>query len=157
MLRPGTNGVAWVTERVTLWNDVAVSRQVISRETVRNATPGVVLVGTPKTLAQLRSALPKQAVAAAMTMIATAYTADSASAYPSGYTATGILAREGVVAVDPHVIPLGTRLFVPGYGIAVAADTGGAIVGKRIDLCMDRYGDAVQFGRRTVQVYVLKQ
>ena len=91
------------------------------------------------------------------TMIATAYTADSASAYPSGYTATGILAREGVVAVDPHVIPLGTRLFVPGYGIAVAADTGGAIVGKRIDLCMDRYGDAVQFGRRTVQVYVLKQ
>jgi 3D (Asp-Asp-Asp) domain-containing protein len=156
-LRAGTSGVAWVTERITYWNDVPVGRQAISHELVRSAKPAIVLVGTPRTLAQLRAALPKQALAAALTMEATAYTADTATAYPTGYTATGILAREGVVAVDPHVIPLGTTLFVPGYGIAIAADTGGAIVGNRIDLCMDRYGDAVNFGRRTVQVYILKR
>jgi len=157
MLRAGSNGIAWVTERITYWNDIAVNRQTISHEVVRDAKPGVVLVGTPRTLAQLRAALPKAALTAAMTMEATAYTADTATAYPTGYTATGILAREGVVAVDPRVIPLGTTVFVPGYGIAIAADTGGAIVGNRIDLCMDRYGDAVNFGRRTVQVYVLKR
>jgi 3D (Asp-Asp-Asp) domain-containing protein len=156
-LRAGSSGIAWVTERTTYWNDVAVGRQTISHEVVRRATPAIVLVGTPRTLAQLRAALPKQALAAALTMEATAYTADTATAYPTGYTATGILAREGVVAVDPHVIPLGTTLFVPGYGIAIAADTGGAIVGNRIDLCMDRYGDAVKFGRRTFSVYNLKR
>jgi 3D (Asp-Asp-Asp) domain-containing protein len=59
------------------------------------------------------------------------------------------------VAVDPAVIPLGTRLYVPGYGLALAADTGGAIVGNRIDLCMEDYGAAWGFGRQMVKVYVL--
>ena len=156
-LRPESKGIAWVTERITYWNDVAVDRQTISREIVRDPKPALIEVGTPRTLAQLRAALPKQTLAAALTMEATAYTADTATAYPTGYTATGVLAREGIVAVDPHVIPLGTTVFVPGYGIAVAADTGGAIIGNRIDLCMDRYGDAVNFGRRMVQVYILKR
>jgi 3D (Asp-Asp-Asp) domain-containing protein len=156
-IRAGVRGIAWVTERITLWNDVVVDRTTLSHETVRNATPAQVVVGTPKTLAQLRSALPNQTLATAMTMVATAYTASTATAYPTGYTATGVLAHEGIVAVDPHVIPLGTTMFIPGYGIAVAADTGGAIIGHRIDLCMDRYGDAVNFGRQTVSVYILKR
>jgi 3D (Asp-Asp-Asp) domain-containing protein len=59
------------------------------------------------------------------------------------------------VAVDPNVIALGTRLFIPGYGLALAADTGGAIVGNRIDLCMEDYDDAWYFGRRMVKVYIL--
>lgn len=156
-LRGGVRGVAWVTERVTYWNNEVVSRQVISREVVRNATPGVVLMGTPKTLGQLRSLTYYRTVAATITMIATAYTANTATAYPTGFTATGVLAHQGIVAVDPSVIPLGSMVFVPGYGIAVAADTGGAIIGRRIDLCMDSYGDAVNFGRQTVQVYVLSR
>ena len=73
----------------------------------------------------------------------------------SGITATGMAARQGVVAVDPDVIPLGTRLYIPGYGLAVAADTGGAIVGSKIDLCMEDYTSAINFGRRDVQVYIL--
>jgi 3D (Asp-Asp-Asp) domain-containing protein len=156
-LRGGTPEIAWVTERVTLWNDIVVDRQVVSREVVRRGTPALVSEGTPRTLAQLRTYSKFRGVAAAMTMVATAYTADTATAYPTGYTATGVLAHEGIVAVDPHVIPLGTMLFVPGYGVAVAADTGGAIVGNRIDLCMDRYDDAVNFGRQTVLVYILKR
>ena len=73
----------------------------------------------------------------------------------SGVTATGMVARRGVVAVDPNVIPLGSRLYIPGYGEAIAADTGGAIVGNTIDLCMESYDEAIQFGRRSVEVYVI--
>lgn len=72
-----------------------------------------------------------------------------------GITATGTRAMHGVVAVDPKVIPLGSRVYIPGYGFATAGDTGGAIRGKKIDLCMEDYGQAMRFGRRTVQVYVL--
>lgn len=72
-----------------------------------------------------------------------------------GITASGLPAVRGVVAVDTDIIPLGTRLYIPGYGEAIAADTGGAIIGNRIDLLMDDYGEAMQWGRRDVPVYIL--
>ena len=90
---------------------------------------------------------------AAYTMHASAYLPSDGGG--SGITATGMVARRGVVAVDPNVIPLGSRLFIPGYGEAIAADTGGAIVGNTIDLCMESYDEAIQFGRRNVEVYVI--
>jgi 3D (Asp-Asp-Asp) domain-containing protein len=90
----------------------------------------------------------------AMLMVATAYTAGSAGG--GGMTAIGRPAGHGIVAVDPRVIPLGTRLYIPGYGVAVAGDTGGAIVGHRIDLGFDSLRDAMIFGRRDVTVYRLK-
>ncbi len=90
---------------------------------------------------------------AVMTMEATAYLPTDGDGY--GITATGIPATYGVVAVDPSIIPLGSRLYIPGYGEAIAADTGGAIVGYRIDLCMESYDECMQFGRRDVTVYVL--
>ena len=92
--------------------------------------------------------------AAAMTMEATAYLPTDGSA--TGITATGVAAQRGIVAVDPDVIPLGTSVYIPGYGVALAADTGGAINGHRIDLCMESYDEAMQFGRRDVTVYVLQ-
>jgi 3D (Asp-Asp-Asp) domain-containing protein len=67
-----------------------------------------------------------------LTVWATWYTA--ASAGGSGSTATGTTVRKGTVAVDPRLIPLGTRMYIPGYGYGVAEDTGGAIVGNIIDL-----------------------
>jgi 3D (Asp-Asp-Asp) domain-containing protein len=70
-------------------------------------------------------------------------------------TAIGLLAQRGVVAVDPSVIPLGSRLFVDGYGYAIAGDTGGAIQGMRIDLCFNTYDEAIHFGRQTVKVYII--
>ncbi len=71
-------------------------------------------------------------------------------------TATGLPATHGVVAVDPDVIPLGTRLYIPGYGVAIAADTGGMIEGDMIDLCMEDYDDCMAFGRRDIDVYILE-
>src|ERR1700679_3760653 len=90
-----------------------------------------------------------------MTMIATAYTPHCRDGC-TGITAMGQRAGRGIVAVDPRVIPLGTRLYIPGYGNALAGDTGGAIVGKRIDLGMETEIEALQWGRRTVTVYVLQ-
>lgn len=70
-------------------------------------------------------------------------------------TATGMLAQRGVVAVDPSVIRLGSRLYIEGYGYAIAGDTGGAIKGLRIDLCYNTYDEAITFGRRQATVYIL--
>lgn len=90
----------------------------------------------------------------AMQMVATAYTAGSAGG--GGTTAIGRRAGYGIVAVDPRIIPLGTKLYISGYGFAVAGDTGGAIVGHRIDLGFDSLRSAMLFGRRDVTVYRLK-
>lgn len=69
------------------------------------------------------------------------------------YTATGEFLHYGIAAVDPNVIPLGTNLYVEGYGQALAADTGGAIKGNRIDLAFESHQEALNWGRRGVNVY----
>ena len=71
------------------------------------------------------------------------------------YTARGNLLHKGLVAVDPNVIPLGTRLYIPGYGFAIADDTGGAIKGHIIDLAFDSHQEAINFGVRHITVYIL--
>lgn len=79
-----------------------------------------------------------------------------------GITASGTKARPGVVAVDPTVIPLGTKLYVEStdgtkdYGFAIAEDKGGAIKGNKIDLFLESAGQVKKFGRRKVKVYILK-
>jgi peptidoglycan DL-endopeptidase CwlO len=79
----------------------------------------------------------------------------SATAYSlPGYTASGLHVGWGVVAVDPRVIPLGTRMSVPGYGEAIAADVGTAIIGDRIDLWFPTLAQAQAWGRRTVTIIV---
>jgi len=80
-----------------------------------------------------------------LTVVATAYTM-------RGTTATGIPTGPGIVAVDPAVIPLGTRMTIPGYGEGVAADTGGAIKGLRIDLWVSSAAEAAQWQWQTVTV-----
>jgi len=94
---------------------------------------------------------------APLEMEATAYEPGprSCGKWATGYTATGIKAQKGIVAVDERVIPLGTRLYIPGYGFALAADRGSAIKGTRIDLCFDTYAEAIRFGRRRMNVYRL--
>ncbi|WP_255451328.1 peptidoglycan-binding protein [Sporomusa sp. KB1] len=89
----------------------------------------------------------------ALSMKASAY-----SAYDPGngsYTYGGNLLRKGLAAVDPAVIPLGTRLYIPGYGYAIADDIGGAIKGQRIDLAFDNRHEALNFGVQRVTVYVV--
>jgi 3D (Asp-Asp-Asp) domain-containing protein len=70
----------------------------------------------------------------------------------AGRTATGLPVGPGIVAVDPAVIPLGTRLSIPGYGEGVAADTGGGVQGLTIDLWFPTLAEARAWGRRTVTI-----
>lgn len=88
-----------------------------------------------------------------ITMFATSY--DSSCRGCGTRTALGLKAGYGVVAVDPKVIPLGSRLYIPGYGEAIAGDTGGAIKGDRIDLGFDDVRTG-WWSSRFVDVYVLK-
>lgn len=93
-----------------------------------------------------------------MTMNASAYDPSAGRGRNATFrTATGMRAAYGVVAVDPRVIPLGTHVYVEGYGFAIAADTGGAIKGNRIDLCMPTDRECRIFGRRPVKVHILKK
>lgn len=85
---------------------------------------------------------------------ATAYS--SAEPGLSAYTATGEICRRGIIATDPNFIPLGTRVFIPGYGYAVAADIGGAIVGDIVDLAFDSVSECYDWGRRVVPMYILE-
>jgi len=71
-------------------------------------------------------------------------------------TASGTQVRRGVCAVDTSVIPFGTKIFVPGYGVAVAEDRGGAIKGNKLDLFMESYSEARQWGRKNLTVYILE-
>ena len=72
------------------------------------------------------------------------------------YTVLGLPCGRGVIAVDPDFIPLGTRVYIPGYGEAVAADTGTSIVGNIIDICFDTYDESAEFGRQQMEIYILE-
>jgi 3D (Asp-Asp-Asp) domain-containing protein len=73
----------------------------------------------------------------------------------TGITATGTVAGHGTIAVDPSVIPFGTTVYIPGYGVAIAEDTGGAIIGHRIDVCFESTDDALEWGVQNLSVYIL--
>lgn len=155
----GRAGIRETTYRYTRRINGKTTRVVVGSRVVRAPQPRVVARGTgvPSTLARVAEAGFESAVhfaGSALHMIATAYT--SACSGCSGITASGVRAGFGVIAVDPRVIPLGTKLFIPGYGRAIAGDTGGAIRGNRVDLGMNTNADAMQFGRRPVTVYVLR-
>lgn len=90
-----------------------------------------------------------------MRMVATAYAPGACGGSRSGRAACGMRAGHGVVAVDPRVIRLGTKLYIDGYGYCVAGDTGGSIKGARIDLGFDTYSGARRFGRRVVTVHIV--
>ncbi len=94
----------------------------------------------------------------ALDCVATAYTTERQS---WKRTATGTTARVGAIAVDPKVIPYGTRMYIVSsdgsitYGVATAEDCGGSIKGNRIDLFFDTYYECIQFGVRSCTVYIL--
>ncbi|MBU8738726.1 3D domain-containing protein [Bacillus licheniformis] len=99
-----------------------------------------------------------QSTAKELTVTATAYTANDGGM--TGVTATGIDLKANknakVIAVDPNVIPLGSKVYVEGYGEATAADTGGAIKGNKIDVFVPSKSAAKNWGVKTVKVKVLK-
>ncbi len=147
----GKNGMSNQTVEVTTENGQEVGKTVVSETVVTPSTDKIVLVGTKQ------ETMSGYTVAKTFTVKSTAYTpAESVR----GITATGINIKKNpnmkLIAVDPKVIPLGSKVWVEGYGIAIAADTGGAIKGNKIDVLMPSVNNALNWGRRTVTVKVLK-
>lgn len=146
----GEAGMKEATVKLRLEDGAEVGADAVAEKVLTPPKPQVVKVGTRDIIQTSRGTVRFREV---HVMEATAYLPTDGGGH--GITASGLQARHGVVAVDPRVIPLGTRVFVPGYGLALAADTGGAIIGNRIDLCIEEHDAAWRYGRRTVKVYVL--
>jgi len=146
--RPGLRERVW---RVTRADGQVTGRSLLGWRIVRDPLDRMLSVG-----AQPRGASDGPfAGRAYLDLIATAY-APFCCKGVDDITALGIRAGYGVVAVDPRVIPLGSRLYIEGYGYAIAADTGSAIKGLRIDLGYDTMPEAIRFGRRPVRVYIIQ-
>ena len=155
----GSAGVRVATVAYERRNDSPLSKRVLGYQVIQAPRPRIVVHGSKPYSALSDIAAQGFAGAlhfagAALHVIATAYTSSCYGC--SGFTASGARAGLGIIAVDPRVIPLGTHLFIPGYGRAVAGDTGGAIVGNRVDLGFESVASALRFGSREVTVYVVK-
>lgn len=153
VIQQGEPGIA--EQEIKVWfKDGRVSwREPGETKVVKPPVNRIVMVGSSGGLASRGVRVRK-----VMTMIATGYSPDPRDngKGPYGRTSTGLLAGYGTVAVDPRVIPYGTRLYVEGYGFAIAGDCGSAIKGNRIDLCYDSYERAQSVGRRKVKVFILE-
>lgn len=151
VIREGQNGQKEVKYLVTLKDGVKVASKPISARVVKQPVNRVFLITHPTQLAS-RGGVPFRRVS----MVATAYAPFVCGGSRSGHTCMGVMAGKGIIAVDPRVIRLGTKLYVEGYGFCIAGDTGGAIKGARVDLGFDTYRQAMSFGRRTVTVWILE-
>lgn len=174
VLQAGKDGTAEVTYYVTYANGEEISRRVVSSKEITPATTEIVEYGTKAATIERTDRIASDersedgsgvltfqsgdtvTYSRVLTANATAYTAKAGSK-----TASGKTVYVGGIAVDPKVIPLGTKMYIQTtngkfvYGTATAIDTGGAIKGNKIDLFFSTYNECVQFGRRNCTVYIL--
>lgn len=167
MVQEGKNGTKTVKYEVFYENGVEASRKVLSSKTIKKPQSAILEYGTVSVATTSRGESFRYSKMIKCT--ATAYDLSYASCGKRpgdrgyGITASGRPAEYGVVAVDTRVIPLGTRLYIEAsdgkswtYGYAVAGDTGSAIRGNRVDLFFNSRQEALNFGRKTANVYILE-
>lgn len=155
MTRDGVSGEKEVRFSVRYEDGHVVKRTPVGSRTVAKPVNKMVSIGSRGNYVsrgefQTRRVLRMQASAYEPGPRSCGWSAD-------GRTSCGLKAGYGVVAVDPRVIPLGSKLYVEGYGMALAGDTGRAIKGNRIDLGYNTYREAMRFGRRSVIVHILEE
>ena len=161
----GVEGIDCETYEVILYDGVEQSRTLLSTNRLREPVDEVKIVGTRG--GKVTEKGDNFSYSKVLTCNATAYdlSFQSCGKYPGqpgyGITASGTHAQYGTVAVDPRVIPLGTRMYIESadgsfvYGYCVAEDTGGAIKGNKVDLFFNTNSECMQFGRQNVKVYIL--
>lgn len=167
VLTSGQKGEKLITTEIILHDGVEVSNQIISEEILKEPENSIIEYGTfnvnrgvtSRDGVLTTSSGEKLSYSKTIEVEANAYCLDSS---PSTRTKSGTLARVGAIAVDPRVIPLGTKLYITSpdgkswiYGKAVAEDTGSAIIGNKIDLFFDSMSECISFGRQSAIVYVL--
>lgn len=155
----GQNGIKELKIKETYKDDKLENKQIIEEKITNQPVTEVIEKGTKKNTIKTEKGI--YVIDKKINMKSTAYTAgpESTGKRPGdkgyGITASGMKAQKGVVAVDTRVIPFGTELYIEGYGYAIAGDTGSAIKGNKIDVFFDSYNDAIQYGVKNVNVYVL--
>lgn len=170
VVREGVNGIAENNVEVIYHNGVEFKKNC-TQTVIKEKVDKIVKIGTLKyEPVQPEVVSPIASVSASNENVRKTPLKFKASAYCScsaccgkstGITASGMKACYGTVAVDPRVIPLGTRLYIEAsdgsfvYGECIAADTGGAIKGNKVDLFFPSHSEALNFGRKNVDVYIL--
>lgn len=153
----GQDGEVVKKYKVTYENGDEVKRELIEENITKESVDKVVAVGTKEPTVATLSTGSNNSSGKTITMTASAFTSSCSGC--SGYTATGINLKANpnkkVIAVDPNVIPLGSRVWIEGYGEAIAGDTGGHIKGNRIDVHVASKSTARQWGVRNVKVKIL--
>jgi uncharacterized protein YabE (DUF348 family) len=175
VIQRGSNGLRQDTEEITLENGAETARELVQSEVIKLKQDRLVEYGENTVLSRGGRTVDFLKV---LNVTATAYCPGTEGSgcpidergwskctgpYNNGYTSTGMPAIAGsgreddphIIAVDPRVIPLGSRVYIDGYGFAIAADVGSAIVGNRIDLLFDDHNTAWWFGRKRLRVYLL--
>ncbi|MCY8233832.1 G5 and 3D domain-containing protein [Priestia endophytica] len=162
VLKEGQDGVVKKEYEITKENGQNVSKELLTEEPLKEKQDRVIAVGAKvdKPVSQTAGVVnvsSKGQSGKEITVSATAYTASCNGC--SGTTANGMNLKANpnakVIAVDPNVIPLGSKVYVEGYGYATAADTGGAIKGHRIDVFFADKSQAYKWGRRNITVRVV--
>lgn len=159
IVKEGKDGLISKKYEVIKENGKEVKRKLLSEKVVNKKQDKVITVGTKTTVAQAsRGASNVNSTSGKEIYVSsTAYTASCKGC--SGVTSTGVDLKSNpdakIIAVDPSVIPMGSKVYVEGYGYAVAADKGGAIKGNRIDVFFSSKNDAYRWGVKKVKIRVL--
>lgn len=143
VLKKGRRGQDRVTYEITYSDGKEINRKELNRETVKKPETRLIAKST-------RGTIGGAEYTKKFTVKAYSYTG-------GGTTAMGTHARVGEIAVDPSVIPLGTRVYVEGYGFARAEDTGGNIKGNTIDVYKNSQSECLGWGVRNVTIYILSK
>jgi len=154
VVEKGADGAEEVVFCTTYEDGAKAGRAIVDRKVVKEPVPETILVGTSGQISRGGEVIRFRR---AIEVTSTGYYwgPECTGKYADGYTSIGLRATRGIIAVDPRVIPLGTRVYVDGYGSAIAGDIGSAIRGNKIDCCFDTYQEALNWGRRKTKVYLL--
>ncbi|WP_449241028.1 ubiquitin-like domain-containing protein [Desulfoscipio gibsoniae] len=147
VINSGREGLEKKMWEIVYKNGEKMEKNLLASSVLEVPVDRVVRVGTMQTVNRGGNTIR---FSRAYDMVATAYS------HTGNNTSTGISPHVGVVAVDPSVIPMGSRLYVEGYGYGRAMDKGRSIKGSRIDVFLESHSQAVSWGRRTVKVYLLE-
>jgi len=145
----GENGLLSQVVRTFGVDGQPVNQQVQSSFILKRPKKKVIIQNSKPVIGESFE-LAKLKISQTLNVESTAYT------YTGNKTAIGLAAREGLIAVDPKVIAMGSKVYVEGYGYAIAADTGGDIRGNRIDVFFSTLRQCLDWGRKPVHIYVLK-
>lgn len=146
VIQEGKNGLARLRYKIIMEDGRPVKKELLGRSILNPSVSKIIAMGTLQTVSRGGTDFK---YSEAMNMKTSAYT------HTGHRTASGTYPSHGVVAVDPKVIPMGSKLYIEGYGYATALDKGSDIKGARLDLFFETRREALNWGLRTKKVYIL--